>query len=106
MELTQKEQEVIRGLLAQQGITSYEILLDAPEGSLPEGLFPNEVYAMSGYIVTSSKIYSFWLDWYDGHYTLGHGQGFWEEITLDELSPKERALALKFQHSLKQRGKA
>ena len=76
MEITQKEREVLHDLLAQQGITSYEIILDAPEGSLPEGPFPEEVHAMSGLIVTTSKIFSFWLGWYDEHYTLGHERGF------------------------------
>lgn len=103
MELTPKEQDLIQDLLAQQGITSYEILLDAPEGSLPGGPFPKEIRAWSGYIVTSSKIYSFWLDWYNGHYTLGHEQGFWEEEELSELSPRERTMALEFQQSLKRR---
>jgi hypothetical protein len=102
MELTPKEQDMIRDLLAQQGITSYEILLDAPEGSLPEGPFPKEVRAWSGYIVTSSNIYSFWLGWYDGHYTLGQERGLWEEEELSELSPRERTMALEFQRELKQ----
>jgi len=55
-----------------------------------------------GYIATSSKIYSFWLDWYDGHYTLGHEQSYWTEEAIDELSQKEQSLAIEFQKLLKQ----
>ncbi len=102
MELTQKEREIIRDLLAQQGITSYEIILDAPEGNLPEGPFPKEVHAMSGFIVTASKIFSFWLGWYGEHYTLGHERGFWREISLADLSVVERVVALEFQRKLQQ----
>ncbi len=103
MELTQREQEVIRDLLAQQGILSYEILVNAPEGSLPQGTFPKEVRAISGSIVTSSTIYAFWLDWYDGHYTLGHEEGFWSEETFSELSLPDQAAAREMQRSLQQK---
>ncbi len=103
MELTQREQEIIRDLLAQQGILSYKILLNALEGRLPQGTFPKEVHAMSGSIVTSSKIYSFWLDWYDGHYTLGHEEGFWSEETLSELSLSDQVVAREMQQSLQQK---
>lgn len=102
MELIQREQEIIRDLLAQQGILSYNFLLNAPEGRLPQGTSPKEVRAMSGSIVTSSKIYSFWLDWYDGHDTLDHEEGFWSEETLSELSLSDQAVAREMQRSLQQ----
>src|SRR5260370_9515450 len=102
MELTKKGREIIRDLVAQKGITSYEIILDAPEGNLPEGPFPKEVHAMSGFIVTASKIFSFWLGWYGEHYTLGHERGFWREISLADLSVVERVVALEFQRKLQQ----
>jgi hypothetical protein len=105
-ETTPKENEIIHELLAQQGITTYKIIVDAPEGSLPEGPFPNDVFAMSGYIVTKTNIYYFWLGWYDGHYTLGQEKGLWEEVTLDELSSEERDVVLKARQELQEQEKS
>jgi hypothetical protein len=58
---------------------------------------------MSGFVVTSQKIYSFWLDWYEGHYTLGDEEGFWEENTLEETrsDPDLHDMILKAQQKLR-----
>jgi hypothetical protein len=90
--LTDKEKEVIRNILMEHDITHYEIFPEAPEGSLPQGTYPHEVFAMSGLIITINRIYSFWLDWEKDHYTLGHGTHFWEEVQEDELKTLPKAV--------------
>lgn len=84
MHISQKAREIIRGLLARHGITTYEIEA-IPEGKeLPGSTYPGELKSMSGYIITPTAIYEFWFDWEDGHYTLGEEDGCWQEITQEE----------------------
>ena len=88
MYIRPKAEAIIRELLARHGIFVYEI--DAiPEGKeLPGSTYPGELKSMSGYITTLDKVYDFWFDWEDGHYTLGEEDGYWGEAkdrTEDEM---------------------
>lgn len=66
--LTPKEEEVLRTLLAQKGITRYELDELMNEGaSLPGSSYPLEIESMSGTVITPTAIYDFWLDWVDMH---------------------------------------
>ena len=107
-ELTEKEQEVIHTLLFQYGVYDYKIIPDAPGGkSLPGSNYPGEIESFSGFFITAQKIYCFWLDWYEEHYTLGNEEGFWEEITLDEVKPDSQLYKLitKIQQKLQAKSK-
>ena len=105
-QFTLREEEIIRQLLAEKGITRYAIVDPVNEGkSLPGSTFPCEIETVSGYIVTTSALYLFWLDWFDGHYTLGEHRGFWEEVSLDQLGADKEPLLAVQQH-LQKKGRA
>ena len=85
-EMTDREIEVINQLLAEHDIIEYEIVYPMNEGKpLPGSTYPGEIEEISGWIVTATNVYLFWLDWFEGHYTLGEHRGFWEEVPLDEI---------------------
>jgi hypothetical protein len=72
-ELTAREAEIIRQLLAEHGITEYEIIGATPEGKdLLGSTYDGEIELLSGTAVTATTVYSFWLDWEEGGYTLWH----------------------------------
>ncbi len=52
---------------------------------LPGSTFPWEIESMSGYVVTPTNVYRFWLDWFEGHYTLGEEDGIWREMAIELL---------------------
>jgi hypothetical protein len=84
--LTEREKEVLRTLLSQRGITRYSLFDVCAEGtSLPGSTYPLEIESMSGKVITSKEVYSFWLDWIDDHYTLGEEDGFWKRCNVEEL---------------------
>ena len=61
--LTAREKEIIHQLLAEGGITKYEIIGAAEEGKpLSGSTFPSEIELLSGTVVTPGAAYSFWLD--------------------------------------------
>ena len=102
--LTSREVEVIRQLLAERGITEYEIVGAVNEGkSLPGSTYPCEIETISGTVVTETKAYLFWLDWFNGNYTLGEHRDFWEEISLDEAGADKEAI-MEAQQRLRQKG--
>jgi hypothetical protein len=102
-ELTPQEAEITRRLLAQYGITEYEIIGATNEGkSLPGSTYPCETETLSGTVVTATTAYDFWLDWFEGNYTLGEHRGYWQEVNLDETLDKEEILEA--QQRLRQRG--
>lgn len=75
---------IIQRLLAEKGILRYEITDEITEEKmLPGEGDVSEIASLSGVIVTPSTAYHFWLDWVDGHYTLGDakGEGYWSEIS-------------------------
>lgn len=76
--LSKREEEVIRTLLAERGITTtYQLFEITKEGKqVPGSTYPLEIESMSGYVITPEKVYLFWLDWGEGHYTLGEEMGF------------------------------
>lgn len=87
--MTEREQEIIRSLLAPLGITEYDVVVYANSGyDLPESSYSGEISSFEGFIVTAEKIYSFWLDWVDGHYTLGQEEELWEEVELETILPE------------------
>lgn len=99
--LTQHEEEVLRTLLAQKGITKYQLFEVTQEGKqLPGSTFPLEIESMSGYVVTPTKVYSFWLDWVDGHYTLGEEDGIWREKIVEGLGSYKDSI-LRMQQELR-----
>lgn len=92
--LTNTEQEIIKALLAEIGITDYEVVPYAREGGdLPGSSYPSEITSFSGFIVTAEKIYELWFDWYEEHYTLGQEKGCWEETSLEALENDKRLYA-------------
>ena len=97
--LTQREEEVLETLLAQRGITKYRLFEVTQEGKhLPGSAFPLEIESMSGYVITPTKVYVFWLDWVEGHYTLGEEDGIWKEMAIEELGyDKDRILQVQRQ---------
>jgi len=102
-EMTDREVEIINQLLVERGITEYEIMGAVNEGkSLPGSTYPCEIEEISGWIVTTTKVYLFWLDWFEGRYTLGEHRGFWEEVPLDEIGA-DKELIMEAQQRLKQR---
>ncbi|GER89986.1 hypothetical protein KDW_41480 [Dictyobacter vulcani] len=48
---------------------------------------------LSGAIVTATAVYGFWLDWVDGHYTLGDEQGSWRKIDMSQCLDPEGTIA-------------
>jgi hypothetical protein len=85
-ELTAREAEIIRQLLAKRGITDYEIIGATPEGKdLPGSTYDGEIELLSGTVVTATTAYSFWLDWAEGDYTFWH----WREIDLNQALDKD-----------------
>jgi hypothetical protein len=96
-DLSLKEQDIIHTLLVKHGILEdYEISINNFEGKeLPGSIYPYEIESKEGYIVTPSKAYAFWLDWYDGHYTLGHEEGVWEEVDIDESPDRKPILKIR-----------
>jgi hypothetical protein len=92
--LTEKEKMIIRNLLSEKGITDYEIVMPVNEGKeLPGSTYEDEIELLSGTLVTVTAVYGFWLDWVDGHYTLGEEKGNWHEFNLNDLSHDEDILA-------------
>lgn len=80
MYISPKASAIIHELLAHHGISVYEIAA-IPEGDeLPGSTYPGELKSMSGYITTMDKVYDFWFDWEDGHYTLGEEDEYWGEV--------------------------
>lgn len=98
-DLTEKETELLHTLLTERGITVYQIFDITKEGkNLPGSSYPLEIESMSGTVITPSKIYDFWLDWIDGHYTLGEEDGFWRERHIEKLGDdKDKILQLQQQ---------
>jgi hypothetical protein len=97
-ELTTREAEIIHQLLAERGITEYEILFVIPEGQdLPGCTYDNEIELLSGVVVTPTNAYDFWLDWIDGRYTFS----VWREI--DIANTKDRDEILTTQQRLRQK---
>src|SRR5260370_34865444 len=99
--LTKREEEVLRTLLVQRGITTYQLFEVTQEGKqLPGSTFPLEIESMSGYVIMPTNVYVFWLDWVDGHYTLGEEDGTWREVATQTLGrSKERGV--KNKHKLR-----
>src|SRR5260370_34901501 len=94
--LTKREEEVLRTLLVQRGITTYQLFEVTQEGKqLPGSTFPLEIESMSGYVIMPTNVYVFWLDWVDGHYTLGEEDGTWREVATETLwRDKDRAIQI------------
>lgn len=80
--LTPREAEIIHQLLAEKGITVYEVTHTVLEGNeLPGSTYPHEIEELSGAVVTVDALYNFWLDWKDGQYRFfGWHQGHPEEL--------------------------
>ena len=60
---------------------------------LPGGTYEGEIESVSGTIVTATAVYGFWLDWIDGHYTLGDEQSSWMEVDMSEMRDPEGIIA-------------
>ncbi len=98
-ELTLREAEIIHQLLAERGITEYEVIGATPEGKdLPGSTYDGEIELLSGTVVTATTAYSFWLDWEEGGYTLWH----WREIDLNQTLDKDEIVQA--QQRLRQSG--
>jgi len=83
--LTQKEEQIIRNLLVERGITKYQLFELTGEGKcLPGSTYPWEIESLSGYVITPTSIYTFWLDWENERYSLGERDGLWKEIHITE----------------------
>ena len=99
--LTQREEELMQALLAQRGITTYQLFDVTQEGKqLPGSTFPWEIESKSGYVVTPTNVYHFWLDWFEGHYTLGEEDGIWREIAI-EVPGRDKNEVLQIQQQLR-----
>jgi hypothetical protein len=102
--MTPREAEIIHQLLAERGITEYEIIGATPEGKdLPGSSYDGEIETLSGTVVTATTAYDFWFDWFEGNYTLGEHRGYWQEVHPDETGP-DRDKILEAQQRLRQRG--
>jgi hypothetical protein len=89
-----KEREIIHHLLSKKNITKYEIVEISGEGrELPGSTNEDEIETVSGTIVTATAVYGFWLDWIDGHYTLGEEKGNWHEFSVSDPAHDEDVLA-------------
>lgn len=94
--LTPKEEEIIRQLLAERGITVYKVSDTESEGkTLPGSSYPGEIESISGYIVTATTVYLFWLDWEYEHYTLGD-----QEVSLEMLG-SDKNMIVELQNQLR-----
>ncbi len=92
--LTVRQAKIIHQLLMERGITDYEIIGATPEGKdLPGSTYEGEIESVSGTVVTATTAYDFWLDWFEGNYTLGEHRGFWEEVNLDKTLDKDEIVA-------------
>ena len=99
--LTEREKEVLHTLLSQRGITRYQLLHVCAEGTnLPGDTYPLEIESMSGEVITPTAVYRFWLDWVDGHYTLGEEDGIWKELSSEELG-RDRNTIVQLQQQLR-----
>ena len=68
--LTPKEEDIMRQLLNQHGISRYELVGAVGEGkSLPGSSYPCEIESLSGTVVTPTTAYTFWLDWENNNFT-------------------------------------
>ena len=84
--LTESERSLLQSLLSRKNIHRYIIVEPCNEGrTLPGSTYPDEIESISGYVVTEKSVYSFWLDWKNGAYTLGEEDGRWTELTDTEL---------------------
>ncbi|GHO84382.1 hypothetical protein [Dictyobacter formicarum] len=78
-------QQLICDLLAEKGITQYELIDEVSEGrDLPPYQNFTEIENCSGMVVTLTAVYGFWLGWANGRHTLG------EERML-QIDGKERS---------------
>ncbi len=87
-DLTLQEAAIIHQLLAERGITKYEIVQPINEGRpLPGSPDDYEIESLSGTIVTPTNVYGFWLDWdpINKKYTLGEHKDYWQEVYPDEI---------------------
>ena len=101
--LTAREGELLHTLLVQRGITKYQVIEEIGEGkSLPGSTYPCEIESISGMVIAPEKVYAFWLDWIDGHYTLGEEEGIWKELRIEELG-RDRDRVMKIQHQLREK---
>ncbi len=102
---TPQEEELLRTLLAQKGITRYQLFETVGEGKqLPGSTYPSEIESISGFVITPTNIYYFWFDWFDEHYTLGEEEGYWEEYPLEEMG-QYKARAMQIQQQLREEDK-
>ncbi len=53
---------ILRRLLAERGIHRFALFLVQQEGRM----LPDGVEAISGFVLTDSDVYGFWLDWDEG----------------------------------------
>jgi hypothetical protein len=91
--VTSHEAQLLHRILAQHGITHYEIVGAVEEGAiLPGSTSPRDIESFSGYVVTPTNAYSFWFDWQDGSYTLGERNGTWRELTADDMKKNDEVL--------------
>lgn len=91
-ELTASEQRLLQRLLADKGITRYEIVGAVGEGeAMPGSTVPGELESLSGFVVTPSTAFSFWLSWdaTRGTYTLGSEGGAWDELSTAQRNREE-----------------
>ena len=88
--LTAHETEIIHRLLTKHNIARYEVVGAVGEGKALQGSTgPGDVESLSGTIVTTTKAYSFWLDWSEDGYTLGEKNGQWRELSTDAMKDYE-----------------
>ena len=96
--LTPQEAAIIHRLLAERGITTYEIVQPINEGRPLLGSPDDyEIESLSGTIVTATNVYGFWLDWdpINRKYTLGEHKDYWQEVNPDEMFHPEEVEAQK-----------
>jgi hypothetical protein len=101
MYISPKASAIIHQLLANHGISAYEIDAIHEGDELPGSTYPGELKSMSGYIITPSTVYEFWFDWEDGHYTLGEEDGSWQEVK-DETE-REAKITREIQRRLREK---
>lgn len=102
-QLTPREKGIIRDLLAERGITIYEIVDAVNEGrELPGCTYFYEIELLLGQIVTPTGIYGFLLDWVDGKYTLGDETGNWRELRPEDVGEQWQQLS-QIQQQLRER---